>query len=255
MMIRTLLSIATMALFMMVFPAPLQAQGVINIRVSYKVILNPANGARPILTGATQVSDADINTAVNAMNVLLQSYFRGYRVQRVGPITNVGGMGDTTGPSRWFATDFFNASNAITLRNQMEAAAMSDARYAWNANAINIYINNGTAGGLCSFPRDGNIMIIGGSVANAGATQLHEIGHFFDLCHTQGCSCGCGVCGSCSASGCTTPGDDGIADTLPDLACWGANDLLASEIRWTMSSTTSCRITAPAVVWAGLRRV
>ena len=225
-MVRRIVSIVTATLFIIAFPSPLQAQGVINIRLSYKVILNPADGTRPIRTGATQVTDADINTAVNAMNVLLQTYFRGYRVQLVGSITNIGGMGDTTGPSRWFNTDFFNASNATTLRNQMEAAAMSDARYAWTANAINIYVNNGTAGGLCSFPGQGNIIIIGGSVANAGATQLHEIGHYFGLCHTQGCTCACGSCGSCGvAGGCTSPGDDGMADTLPDLACWSRDQI------------------------------
>lgn len=221
MKIRSMVFTVAVTMLTLAFPLNSQAQGVINIRVSYKVILNPADGSRPIRTGTTTVSDADITTAINAMNALLQTYFRGYRIQLVGAITNIGGMGDTTGPSRWFNTDFFNVPNATTLRNQMEAAAMSDARYAWMANAINIYINNGTAGGLCSFPGQGNIVIVGGSVANAGATQLHEIGHYFSLCHTQGCACGCGPCGSCSTStDCTAPGDDGMADTLPDLACW-----------------------------------
>lgn len=221
MAIRSILSTAAMILVIAALPLHSRAQGVINIRVSYKVILNPADGTRPILRGTTTVTDAHITTAINAMNALLQTYLRGYRIQLVGTITNVGGMGDTTGPSRWYNTDFFNAPDAITLRNQMEAAAMSDARYAWNANALNIYINNGTAGGLCSIPGNGNIIIVGGGAANVGATQLHEIGHFFGLCHTQGCNCGCGPCGGCpSSAGCTTPGDDGMADTLPDLACW-----------------------------------
>jgi hypothetical protein len=225
MRLRLIFYVIATILLTAALPSPSKAQGVINIRLSYKVILNPADGTRPILTGATQVTDADINTAVNAMNMLLQSYFRGYRVQLV-EIIDIGGMGDTTGPSRWYNTNFF-ANDGGEMKNQMEAAAGSDARYRWNANAINIYIVNGFCGGLCSFAHDNeNIILVGGCSANSGAVQLHEIGHYFDLCHTQGCACGCGPCGTCSVgTNCTTPGDDGIADTLPDLACWGANDI------------------------------
>jgi len=225
MMIRSILYAAIVTLLMLAFPSNSRAQGVINIRVSYKIILNPADGSRPILTGATTVSDADITTAINAMNTLLQTYFRGYRVQRVDPITNIGGMGDTTGPSRWFNTNFFG-NNGDDLKNQMEAAAMSDARYRWNPNAINLYVVNGFCGGLCS-PGQGNIILVGGCSANSGAVQLHEMGHYFSLCHTQGCSCACGLCGTCAVgeTNCTAPGDDGMADTLPDLACWNQDDI------------------------------
>ncbi len=226
MRIRLFFYVATTILLTIAFPSPSQAQGVITIRLSYKVILNPADGTRPIRTGVTQVTDADIDSAVNAMNTLLQTYFRGYRVQRVDPITNIGGMNDTTGPSRWFNTNFF-ASDGGTMKDQMEAAARSDARYRWNNSAINIYIVNGFCGGLCSFPDESdNILLVGGCSANSGGVQVHEIGHYFSLCHTQGCNCGCGACGSCSVgTNCSTPGDDGIADTLPDLPCWGANDI------------------------------
>jgi hypothetical protein len=226
MMIRSILYAAIVTLLMLAFPSNSRAQAVINIRVSYKIILNPADGSRPILTGATTVSDADITTAINAMNTLLQTYFRGYRVQRVDPITNIGGMGDTTGPSRWFNTNFFG-DNGDDLKNQMEAAAMSDARYRWNPNAINLYVVNGFCGGLCSFPGQGNMILVGGCSANSGAVQLHEMGHYFSLCHTQGCSCACGLCGTCAVGGtnCTAPGDDGMADTLPDLACWNQDDI------------------------------
>lgn len=220
MMIRSILYVAMITLLMLAFPSNSRAQGVITIRLSYKIVLNPADGSRPILTGTTTVSDADITTAINGMNALLQTYFRGYRVQRVDPITSVGGMGDTTGPSRWFNTNFFG-KDGDDLKNQMEAAAMSDARYRWNPNAINLYVVNGFCGGLCSFPGQGNIILVGGCSANSGAVQLHEMGHYFSLCHTQGCNCGCGPCGGCpSSAGCTAPGDDGMADTLPDLACW-----------------------------------
>jgi hypothetical protein len=173
--------------------------------------------------GGPAVTDADIDTAIAAMNALYATYFRGYRFRRV-EIINIGGLGDTTGPSRWYNTNFFG-TNGTDLKNQMEAAAESDARYRWNPNAVNIYVVNGFCGGLCSFPNE-DIVLVGGCSANSGAVQLHEIGHYFNLCHTQGCDCGCGPCGNCSVgTNCTTPGDDGIADTLPDLACWGANDI------------------------------
>lgn len=61
-------------------------------------------------------------------------------------------------------------------------------------------------------------------VSDAGWLHLHEFGHFFDLCHTQGCPCGCcdpDLTGPCH----TTPGDDNVADTLPDLACWDRDDI------------------------------
>lgn len=218
MMIRLINYIAVVALLVMSFPLPSRTQGVITIRLSYKVVLNPADGSRP-----PGVTNAGIDTAISAMNALYDTYFRGYRLQRVDPITQVGGQGDTTGPSQWYNTNFF-ADDGEDMKNQMEDAARSDSRYAWNDNAINIYITNGFSGGLCSFPGD-HIIIIGGSVAaNSGPVQLHEIGHYFNLCHTQGCPCGC--CNPMGSGECdTTPGDDDIDDTLPDLACWNRDNI------------------------------
>jgi hypothetical protein len=208
---------ATIALFLIVLTSACFAQdGTITVNLSYKVVLNPADGTRP--PGAT---DAAIDQAVTGMNTLYQAYFRGYSFRRVDPITQVGGRSDTTGPSQWYNTNFF-ASDGTTQRTRMEAAARSDARYAWNNNAVNIYLVNGICGGLCSFPTADNIVLIGGCSAGTASTQLHEIGHYFNLCHTQGCPCGC--CGTGSGQ-CNTPGDDGIADTLPDLACWSRDQI------------------------------
>jgi hypothetical protein len=215
-----ILCLATIAVLAIVLPSACLAQvGTITVNLSYKVVLNPADGTRP-----PGVTDAAIDQAVAGMNTLFQAYFRGYSFQRVGPITQVGGQGDSTGPSRWYNTNFF-AADGVTQRTQMEAAAHADARYAWNNNAINVYIVNGFGGGLCSFPTADNIVLIGrGQSAGAASTQLHEIGHYFSLCHTQGCPCGCctaGQTGTCN----TVPGDDGIADTLPDLACWSQDQI------------------------------
>lgn len=197
-----------------------QNVGIITIRLSYKVVLNPADGTRP-----PGVTNADINTAVDGMNDLMSGYLRGYRFQ-VTEIQDIGGMSNPpVGPSQWYNTNFFDADNGSNWKKQMEAAAIADPAYLWRNNAINLYLTNGICGGICSFPEDAeNIIIIGGCSDNNPRTQLHEIGHYFSLCHTQGCPCGCasatgtGVCN-------TSPGDDGIAETLPDLSSWNQNQI------------------------------
>lgn len=238
MKLRFILYIVATLLFTVALPSPSKAQGVITVRLSYKIILNPADGTRPPRgAGNPAVADADIDTAINAINTLYNAYFRGYRVQRVDLI-DIGGKGDdqgpNPGPSRWYNTNFF-ASDGGDMKNQLEAAAVSDARYRWNPTALNIYIVNGFCGGLCSLSNRENVILIGACSATSGAVQLHEIGHFFGLCHTQGCGCACGnpTCGTCSSApspdSCTSPGDDGIADTLPDLPCWDQNAIARNQ--------------------------
>src|SRR5262245_40141367 len=118
-------------------------------------------------------------------------------------------MNATNGPSQYFNTDFRTAGR--DARNQIETAARGDAAYAWNNRAINIYINQGTSGGFCSFPDEGrNIIVVGAVSANAGNTQLHEIGHYFNLCHTHGCA---------------STSDDGVADTLTDSPMWNEDGI------------------------------
>lgn len=194
-----------------------QDAGVITIRLSYKVVLNPAGGTRP-----PGVTDADINAAVNGMNNLMRDYLRGYRFQ-IMEIRDIGGSSNPpAGPSQWYDTNFHDGDNGVTWKDQMEAAALSDPAYLWRNNAINIYVTNGICGGICSFPNEGdNILILGGCADNNEATQLHEIGHYFDLCHTQGCLCACAGTDGCNM----TPGDDGIADTLPDRSDWNQDGI------------------------------
>lgn len=204
-MMRLILYITAHILFLSILHSPLQAQGVITVRVSFKVILNPADGARPTLgpSGAV-LADADVDTTIAAMNDLYRPYFRGFRFQRVGPVIDVGGIGDMTGPSRYFNTNFVTDPNRIQLRNQMEEAAMTDGRYAWNNNAINVYVNGGTQGGICSFPGDHNIVIVGGRAIGPGQTLLHEIGHYFNLVHTH---------------------EDDLVDTLADNPSWDLDQI------------------------------
>lgn len=197
--------------------ATVYADDVIIIRLSYKVVLNPADGTRP--PGAT---DSAIDAAVADMNAMLDSYGRGYRFARVDPVIEVGGIGGTArpNPSHYYAINMLDVDGS---REQMEDDALDNrSLYAWNSNAINIYFNQANGGGQCAFPGH-QLVAIGAGSAGEGWLQLHELGHFFDLCHTQGCPCGCcsntGQTGECF----TSPGDDEVSDTLPDLACWDQN--------------------------------
>jgi hypothetical protein len=191
----------------------------IFINLSYKVVLNPANGSRP-----NSITDASIDQAVARMNQLQGPYFRGFRFRRVDPVTEIGGVGNPTGPSQWYNTDFFDQINGTTWQNQMEFAARHNSDYHWNNAAINIYVTAGICGGVCSFPGHDIINIGGCSFSQDGAIQMHEIGHHFNLCHTQGCPCA--GCDSTKTGQCyTTPGDDEIADTLPDLQCWSRDQI------------------------------
>lgn len=201
------------------------AADVIDINVSYKIILNPANGDRPDDGNGNEITNAQINEAIDEMNALQETYFRGYRFVRAGAIIEIGGQGQVNGPSQWFDTDFF-ANNGGTLKDQMQTAAMANPNlYQWRNDAINVYMTNGICGGICSFPDEGDeIVIIGGCSAANGPLHLHELGHYFDLCHTQGCPCG--SCDADESGAChTVPDSDDISDTLPDLQCWDQDDI------------------------------
>ncbi len=196
----------------------------IFIHLSYKVIISPSGGGRP-----PGVTDSVIDSAIDEMNQLMVSQGRGYRFVRIDPVIDVGGtfsfgIASRPSPSRYYGINMLNPSFS-NARQQMEDDALDNqSLYAWNPNAINIYINQANAGGQCAFPAN-QLIAVGAGSADNGALQLHEIGHYFGLCHTQGCPCGC--CGAFGATGeCNTePGDDGISDTLPDLACWDRDDI------------------------------
>lgn len=212
--ILILVSVATSS-----FMASANADGFIAIRLSYKVILNPADGSLP-----QGFRDAAIDESIDEMNAFLDTYGRGYRFVRVEFVQRVGQIGgfDRPNPSHYFGINMLEEDGE---RANMQADALQNPSfYLWNQNAINIYINEANTGGTCARPSE-QLIVIGGGSSGTGWLHLHELGHFFDLCHTQGCSCGC--CGTNGETGeChTVPGNDGIADTLPDLACWDRDDI------------------------------
>src|SRR5437868_5389425 len=201
----------------------------IDIRVSYKIVLNPADGKRPV--GAT---DEAIDQGIVGANQLLAATFRGYRLVRVDPIREIGGLNEKDA-RQWYSVNFFDTTpvNGTTQGRvwkdaMQDAAILNSSIYLWNFKALNIYVTSGICGGICSaLGQEDYIVIIGACSASSGSIQLHEIGHFFGLYHTQGKLCnGCGT----GAGQCMTPGDDEIPDTLPDLQCWDPDQIARN---WT----------------------
>lgn len=230
--------------------APSHAQYV-WINVSFKAVLNPTNGTRfyPFTVD-------DIDAGIARMNATLATYQRGYRVRRVDPLYDVGGIGDTTGPSKWYSAnprDPYPPNTNVRNQEQMDSEARGNpAVYRWNPNALNYYVvagfgpsltdSNGVAvgqpAGEGAFPSAGFQIVTLGTV-HSDLVILHETGHWLELYHTHGncvrdSSNVCGTAANCNVAG---PffgwrlGDDGIADTLPVQAgdfCFTSRDNVAA---------------------------
>jgi hypothetical protein len=197
--------------------------GIIKIRLSYKIILNPKDHSRPSLKTRVEekVSNEMIQEAVDEMNALMASYWRGYRFE-LYEIQEIGALGGFyPDPGHWFDIDFVEEDKQGKQMNLMQATIRSYAtHYAWQDQAVNIYINQATSGGKWS-ARD--LIVIGADSASAGWVHLHELGHYFDLRHTQG---GTGVITrSRRGEGYTAPGDDNVDDTLKDLPGWSRDEI------------------------------
>lgn len=199
---------------------PGHANPYIYIRLSYKIVVSPVDGTRPLNDWSHPengvVTDQAINDVVTSMNTMLATYGRGYRYQIVG-IQNVGGIGDTTGPSKWFnqPTEGFKPDWQQTMDGEAHA---NKALYKWDDNAINIYSVNAIHGGAAPFPGSYDLVAIGGATVTYDLLTIHELGHFFNLCHTQGCGIndGDGL-------------DDGVADTILDGSTWDSQDKIAQH--------------------------
>ncbi len=202
---------ALMAVLCFLFGANTQAQ--LQWRLSVKLILDA--GGNPPTSGNGIGSAAEIQNHVNAANAFLDRAGRGYQLN-LTEVVNLPGV------SQWYSVNARDSGNKANL----EAAAMGNpGLYAWRSDSINIYINN-TSSGVCSFPNSGNAIFQGQSQpggTNGYPAPFHEMGHFFNLCHTMGCDCG--DCGD-GTSGCDMgTHDDGLADTIRDSTCWNRDQV------------------------------
>lgn len=226
------------------------AHAIIKIRVSVKFILD-SNGNRagttamaatdnPSSTSGTSRlnTDGDVMAAVDFGNAVLRREAVPYELQ----LTEIAEVQNNT----WFGLDARKSDN----KDLIEDTAKTDkTRWKWRDNAINVYITGSFTAGVSSFA--GIDAAVGGSSGqaillgqNVGVpTLIHEIGHFFDLCHTQGCACGgCGepnnLQGCDDASGFATLGD-GIGDTLLDSDCFSRDDIAQRNFNKAYSQLTA----------------
>jgi len=123
----------------------------------------------------------------------------------------------------------------------LETAAKSDKRrYGWRDEAINIYLVGRIGGGICSFPREHDIIAIDSveGIPNGAAGWLHEIGHFLSLTHTFECydefGCDTSECTGEAAYHGEPRGEVRCADTCPDFDnVMSYYELLPTEARLT----------------------
>jgi hypothetical protein len=175
---------------------PAAAESFIWINVSVKVIVSPNTGYVPLA-----MNDAALRDSFVDMNRWLANTWRGYRLRLVDLDGNqnfkrIGSQSDPpAGPSKWYFTDLKWDGVA---NHQFETEAKADKLlYGWNDFAINLYFNNGTFSSA-QFPWSGWDLVQSayglfidqvpaGSVAPTyviAGNLLHEIGHWFGLCHT-----------------------------------------------------------------------
>lgn len=144
----------------------------IHVRASVKFILKP-DGTRP---GLGNIGDATgFATEVTYGNQILAA--RGYVIDVLEYIDIQPPVPSGQPADYWYNLDARN--NRQTIEN---AALANQAVWRWNANAINIFVNNSSSG-QCSFPGSGGSISLGKSVGNG--VVFHEVGHIFALKHTH----------------------------------------------------------------------
>ena len=211
-------------------------QAVIKIRVSIKFILDK-NGNRAPATAMAATDNPNSTSGASLLNtdeqVVAQVDFGNEVLRREAvpyefQLTEIVEVQN----DRWFGLDARNADN----KEEIEDTAKTDkTRFKWRDNAINVYIGGSFTAGVSSFAgidaaaggSSGQAIFLGQS---AGVqTLVHEVGHFFDLCHTQGCGCsGCGEANNvqgCDDATFAAAFGDGIGDTLLDSACFSRFDI------------------------------
>ena len=191
-------------------------------RVSVKIVLQ-ANGNRP--PGGILITDIGIQTNINAANDFIRKFSRGYQYRLTEIV-------DLPGHSGLLDMDCEAASDSIIAGVQNNPAS-----YLWRNNAVNVYITRASDTEGCAF---NGLLVLNFNTDHK--VIVHESGHHLGLNHTQGFRCG--RCDDPTPSGfpagtCSTiPGNDGINDTLPDLACWFRNDIATNWFNRTYVNLT-----------------
>jgi len=201
---RRLFLLLAMALFL----APLTSRAQVFFRVSVKVFTD-SNGNRP-----AGRSNAEIQDDYTYYNQLLSKYARGCQFS----LTEIVQMPASL--SGWFNV---TARSGTSRDNLLANCTSNSALYAYRSDNVNVYINNSSSGVCCGA---NNGLIFTGN-EDDHITPVHEIGHMLGLSHTQGS--GCNSCCPDPLGCCDTPGDDGIADTIPDLPCWSQNQISQNQ--------------------------
>jgi hypothetical protein len=142
--------------------------------------------------------------------------------------------------SGWFNV----TARSGTSRDQLLANCTSNsALYAYRSDNVNVYINNSSSGVCCGA---NNGLIFTGN-EDDHITPVHEIGHMLGLPHTQGS--GCNSCCPDPLGCCDTPGDDGIADTIPDLPCWSRDQIAQNQYGNTYANLSTSQKDRVDDVW------
>ena len=199
--------------------------------VSIKVFTD-SSGNRPV-----DRADANIQDDYVYYNKLLQGYTRGCQFQ----VTEIVQMPATL--SGWFNLDPRSSVNRDNLQNNAGSNAVL---YAYRNNAINLYINNGSSGICCG---SGNGLIFIGK-EDDHINPMHEIGHMLGLAHTQGKRCN--NCSGDPLGSCSTPGNDDIDDTIPDLPCWNIDQVAKNSFGNTYSNLNAGQRYAVDNVWLNI---
>lgn len=193
-----------------------RADGHILIRVSCKVIVNVSGDLPP------GFHENFVAAAIDMANQAMDAHGRGYRFVLVDPVFQIGGDGShRPQPSRYFNPQFYLNRH---LRDEMESDALANPElYAWNASAVNIFFN-ADSWHLCPRASDQLIVLLG-QVSPIEESYSHTVGHLMNLCHVAGCECQF-CCESDQTGTChTSPGNDGMSDTLPVLSCWDQDEI------------------------------
>lgn len=196
--------------------ASARTDGHILIRLSVKVIVDVFEELPP------GFDESDVVAAIDEANQQMEAHGRGYQFVLVDPVIQIGGGAS----GRPLPSTYFNPEFSINefRRDEMESDALANpGLYAWNSSAVNVFIN---ADNLPLCPRASDQLIVLPVHRSSRALSYgHTVGHLLNLCHVAGCEC-TRCCEADKTGTChTSPGNDGMSDTLPNITCWDQDEI------------------------------